>query len=108
MKSKSSPLLKYYPEHIEIDREGARAEWEGIVVIPFMNEEELLLAYESVQKDVSVEDARHNVLGPSLWFHYDEKMTPTTLLDDMFGTLRNVLVRREVFDFPPMTTRFVP
>ncbi|AYU76056.1 XRN1 / 5'-3' exoribonuclease A [Leishmania donovani] len=107
LRSPSSPLAKYLPEHIVIDREGARAPWEGIVLIPFIDERTLLAAYESVQKNVSPEDAANNVNGPPLRFCYDGKMPPYDLEDEMFGSLRNVLVRRETYAFPHID-KFIP
>ncbi|KAG5511757.1 hypothetical protein GH5_08067 [Leishmania sp. Ghana 2012 LV757] len=107
LRSPSSPLAKYLPEHIVIDREGARAPWEGIVLIPFIDERTLLAAYESVQKNVSPEDAANNVNGPPLRFFYDSKMTPYDVMDEMFGPLRNVFVKRETYAFPHID-KFVP
>ncbi|KAK7198021.1 5'-3' exoribonuclease A [Novymonas esmeraldas] len=107
LRSPNSPLAKYLPEHIVIDREGARAPWEGIVLIPFIEEKTLLAAYDSVQRNVDPEDAANNVNGPPLRFRYDGKIAPRDLEDDMFGTLRNVLVARETYAFPHID-RFVP
>jgi 5'-3' exoribonuclease 1 len=107
LKSPNSPLAKYLPDHIVIDREGARAPWEGIVLIPFIDERVLVAAYDSVQRNVDPEDAANNVNGPPLRFRYDGKMTPYDLEDNMFGTLRNVYVRREQYAFPDID-RFIP
>ncbi|EPY19043.1 5'-3' exoribonuclease 1 [Strigomonas culicis] len=107
LRSASSPLARYFPEHIQIDREGARAPWEGIVLIPFIEEKTLLAAYRSVQDKVDPEDGRHNCLGPSLLFSYSAKMVPYELPDAMFGNLKNVLVKKEPYEFPPID-HFVP
>ncbi|KAG5511155.1 hypothetical protein JKF63_07097 [Porcisia hertigi] len=107
LRSPNSPLAKYLPEHIVIDREGARAPWEGIVLIPFIDEHTLLAAYESVQKNVDPMDASNNVNGPPLRFVYDEKMTPYDLEDEMFGALRKVFVKRETYSFPHID-KFIP
>ena len=107
LRSPNSPLAKYMPDHIVIDREGARASWEGIVLIPFIDERVLVAAYNSVQHNVDPNDAANNVNGPSLRFRYDSKMTPYVLEDQMFGSLRNVYVRRETYVFPAID-RFIP
>lgn len=104
LRSQSSPLAKYFPEHIVIDLEGARAPWEGIVLIPFIDEGTLLAAYKSVQKDVSPEDALNNRLGPALKFSFDSKMPPYTVADDMFDALTGVLVRKDPYTFPAITS----
>ncbi|KPI87629.1 putative 5'-3' exonuclease [Leptomonas seymouri] len=102
LRSPNSPLAKYLPDHIVIDREGARAPWEGIVLIPFIDERVLIAAYDSVQGNVDSEDAANNVNGPPLRFRYDSKMTPRVLEDNMFGPLRNVYVQREIYSLPQM------
>jgi 5'-3' exoribonuclease 1 len=43
-----SPIIDFYPEKFDIDMEGKRAEWEGVVKVPFISEERLLAAAASV------------------------------------------------------------
>ncbi|RNF14343.1 putative 5'-3' exonuclease [Trypanosoma cruzi] len=107
MLSDKSPLKRFFPEILKIDREGARAPWEGIVLIPFIEERVLLAAYQSVQNKLGPEDEVHNRLGPATLFAYDSDMAPCDVPNSMFGPLRNVRVRRQVFEFPPIKT-FVP
>jgi 5'-3' exoribonuclease 1 len=40
----NSPIRDFYPEKWEQDMEGKRAEWEAIVLIPFISEARLLQA----------------------------------------------------------------
>lgn len=46
-----SPIHDFYPVKFEIDMEGKRAEWEGIVKIPFISEDRLLAAARSVRQE---------------------------------------------------------
>jgi 5'-3' exoribonuclease 1 len=39
-----SPIKDFYPEKFDMDMEGKRADWEAIVLIPFINEARLLAA----------------------------------------------------------------
>ena len=40
----TSPIADFYPADFDVDLEGKRAEWEGVVLIPFVDEERLLEA----------------------------------------------------------------
>lgn len=108
LRSANSPLVKYFPPHLEIDREGARAPWEGTVLIPFIDEKTLVLAYESVQSQLTEEDRRRNRPGPPVLFEYDADMEPYDLPNDMFTTLKSMRVRRTAFPMPERPPRFVP
>ncbi|KAH9586700.1 putative 5-3 exonuclease [Trypanosoma melophagium] len=107
LRSKTSPLAKYFPEHLQIDREGARAPWEGVVLIPFIDERTLLAAYNSVQDKVTPEDQACNTLGSPVIFTFDAEMQQYELPNEYFGPLKNVRVRRQAFEFPPFV-HFVP
>jgi hypothetical protein len=46
-----SPILDFYPEKFDVDMEGKRAEWEGVVKVPFVSESRLLEAVASIPLD---------------------------------------------------------
>lgn len=46
-----SPILDFYPEKFDVDMEGKRAEWEGVVKVPFVSESRLLEAVASIPTD---------------------------------------------------------
>lgn len=106
LKSKQSPLASAFPEHIEIDREGARASWEGIVLIPFIDEALLLSAYASVQSQISEKEQEHNRLGPPLEIFLDMDAR-ASFMDNMFPPLVDIPVCIRPFTLPP-PCRFVP
>ena len=101
LKSKNSPLARYFPEHLQIDREGARAPWEGIVLIPFMKEDALMAAYNSVQQNVKPADAKKNQLGKPVLFRYNpDTKKPYDLTNVHFPTIHRCLVDRVLCSFP--------
>ncbi|KAL0215456.1 hypothetical protein P9112_007640 [Eukaryota sp. TZLM1-RC] len=60
-------LEDYYPEEFEIDMNGKRNPWEGIVIIPFISNEVLVGALNSVnQERLSEELQRRNQIGSPL------------------------------------------
>jgi 5'-3' exoribonuclease 1 len=108
LKSSNSPLLKYFPKHLEIDREGARAPWEGTVLIPFIDEKVLLAAFASVQGQLTDLDRKRNAQGPALLFEFDSEIEPYSFSSTIFRRLENVRVRRQPYQFPAMPHPFVP
>lgn len=39
-----SPIKDFYPTDFDVDMEGKRAEWEGVVLVPFIDQTRLLQA----------------------------------------------------------------
>ncbi|KAI3438723.1 hypothetical protein D9Q98_001143 [Chlorella vulgaris] len=69
MQDPSSPIRDFYPTDFRIDMEGKRADWEGVVLIPFLDEQRLLAAAGSVAPDrLSAEERQRNTLGDILIF----------------------------------------
>ncbi|UPR01782.1 5'-3' exoribonuclease [Chloropicon primus] len=74
----SSPLrnpVNYFPTDFDLDMEGKRADWEGIVLIPFIDEKVLLEAERTHVNPARLkkEELERNTLGPVVTFYYDEK-----------------------------------
>ena len=68
----TSPILDFYPTDFTIDTEGKRAEWEGVVLIPLIDEARLLRAAATVPVTaLSSEERTRNELGSVLTFTYD-------------------------------------
>ncbi len=42
MKDSRSPIIDFYPTDFRVDQEGKRNDWEGIVLVPFIDEARLL------------------------------------------------------------------
>ena len=42
MKDSRSPIIGFYPTDFRVDQEGKRNDWEGIVLVPFIDEARLL------------------------------------------------------------------
>ncbi|KAL4425618.1 hypothetical protein ABPG75_009634 [Micractinium tetrahymenae] len=71
MCSPSSPIADFYPTDFRVDLEGKRADWEGVVLIPFIDEERLLAAARSVPPAaLSEEERQRNTLGDILVFSH--------------------------------------
>ncbi len=74
MTDQNSPIADFYPVDFLIDAEGKRADWEGVVLIPFIDESRLLSAIGSVpQGSLSAGERRRNAAGSILVFMHDPK-----------------------------------
>lgn len=73
MTDPTSPIADFYPVDFEVDLEGKRADWEGIVLIPFIDEERLLAASNMVPDGLlSKEEKSRNTLGDIMVFSHRE------------------------------------
>ncbi|KAL1116455.1 hypothetical protein AAG570_004928 [Ranatra chinensis] len=65
-----SPLIDFYPKDFEIDMNGKKQEWEGIVLIPFIDQDSLLKAMEPCYTDFTEEERIRNTHGPMYIYQY--------------------------------------
>ncbi|GJQ70278.1 putative 5'-3' exoribonuclease [Trypoxylus dichotomus] len=70
MTDENSPIKSYYPEEFETDLNGKKAEWEAVVLIPFIDEEKLLSAMEECNMKLTPEEKDRNCHGPMLIYQY--------------------------------------
>lgn len=69
----TSPIADFYPVDFKIDCEGKRADWEGVVLIPFIDEQRLLKASRSINQSLlTAEERSRNVLGDIMVFTHSE------------------------------------
>ena len=72
MTNPHSPIVDFYPPGFEMDMEGKRAEWEAIVLIPFINQQRLLAAEATIPSGSLTEAERsRNQPGSILIFSHD-------------------------------------
>ncbi|DBA92644.1 TPA: hypothetical protein ACH3X1_002861 [Trebouxia sp. C0004] len=71
MTDANSPIHDFYPTDFRVDMEGKRNDWEGVVLIPFIDEARLLAASHTVgPTKLSKEEANRNKLGDLLVFSH--------------------------------------
>ena len=72
MTDQNSPIADFYPTDFFIDTEGKRAEWEGVVQIPFIDEGRLIRAISSVpQGSLTQAERKRNTAGKIIIFSHD-------------------------------------
>lgn len=70
MSEADSEVIDFYPETFHIDMNGKKAAWQGVALLPFIDEERLLGALEKVYPSLTPEQVRLNARGdPKLFAH---------------------------------------
>ncbi|XP_027011212.1 5'-3' exoribonuclease 2 [Tachysurus fulvidraco] len=68
MSNPDSPIIDFYPEDFAIDLNGKKYAWQGVALLPFVDELRLRAALEKVYPDLSLEEVRRNSLGSDVFF----------------------------------------
>jgi 5'-3' exonuclease len=56
-------LKDSFPQEFEIDIKGKKKEWEGIALIPFLNDRELLSQYNRCIREITEQEKKRNMFG---------------------------------------------
>ncbi|KAF4071002.1 hypothetical protein AMELA_G00279920 [Ameiurus melas] len=68
MSDPDSPIIDFYPEDFAIDLNGKKFAWQGVALLPFVDERRLRAALEKVYPDLSPDEVRRNSLGSDVVF----------------------------------------
>jgi 5'-3' exoribonuclease 1 len=108
-----SPIYQYYPDNFDIDMEGRRNPWEGVVLIPFIDEELLRRAFVSIDlSSLSSHERARNSLGHPwiICFTPDHPSFLPAALNDVLPAVPNCASTASAFNAPTLAkgTRFKP
>ncbi|TKS75349.1 5'-3' exoribonuclease 2 [Collichthys lucidus] len=68
MMSLDSSIIDFYPDDFAIDLNGKKYAWQGVALLPFVDERRLRAALADVYPDLTPEEVRRNSLGSDLLF----------------------------------------
>lgn len=71
-----SCISHLFPDTIEIDMEGRRREWEGLVVLPIIDFDKVHSEYRKLIRNVSEKDKKRNRFMKSLRYVFDNEAEP--------------------------------
>ncbi|XP_065212069.1 5'-3' exoribonuclease 2 homolog [Planococcus citri] len=63
-----SPIIDFYPEDFKIDLNGKKFAWQGVALLPFVDEERLHKALAPLYPQLSDEEKRRNTRGDSILY----------------------------------------
>ncbi|KAI0772151.1 hypothetical protein BD413DRAFT_612794 [Trametes elegans] len=84
MTDESSPIIDFYPSSFEIDMNGKRMAWQGVALLPFIDEKRLLDAMNPRYGNLSDDEVRRNKWGNNVLFVY-EANTLYPSLEALYG-----------------------
>lgn len=68
MSSPDSPIIDFYPDDFAIDLNGKKYAWQGVALLPFVDERRLRAALAEVYPDLTTEEVKRNSLGSDMLF----------------------------------------
>lgn len=118
MTDPNSPIADFYPTEFEVDLEGKRSDWEGVVMISFIDQDRLLAAARSVSAALlTAEEKSRNKLGDIMVFGHSigskESTFCTSTLPAHYTSVSSIsnstaLVQAAPPPLPPGEKGFVP
>lgn len=88
MTREDSPIADFYPTDFVIDLNGKKYAWQGVALLPFVDEERLLRAVEPLYGLLNEEEMKRNERGCERLFVSNEKIMGEERVDDIGGTAR--------------------
>jgi 5'-3' exoribonuclease 2 len=68
MTESDSPIIDFYPAEFQIDMNGKKMTWQGIALLPFIDESRLLTAMRPLYDKLTEEEQRRNSFSSNLLF----------------------------------------
>ena len=84
-----------YPETFEVDLDGKKNEWEGVVKLPPLDYTTLEHEYEKAIRYVAEQDKRRNFLGKSFIYNYTQE---PYYYKSYYGNIEQCLASSKIFD----------
>ena len=72
MTDEESPIIDFYPLNFDIDMNGKRMLWQGVALLPFIDEKRLLQAMLPLYPQLTEEEVRRNTWGNNMLIVSDE------------------------------------
>ncbi|KAI0796479.1 XRN 5'-3' exonuclease N-terminus-domain-containing protein [Abortiporus biennis] len=88
MTDKDSPIIDFYPSTFEIDMNGKRMAWQGVALLPFIDQKRLLEAMAPLYPQISDDENRRNTWGNNFLCVFEEHPLYATMVA-LYGKRRS-------------------
>jgi 5'-3' exoribonuclease 2 len=68
MTEEESPIIDFYPLDFDIDMNGKKMAWQGVALLPFIDQHRLLSALGSKESELTDDEKRRNRWGDNVLF----------------------------------------
>lgn len=68
MIDEESPIIDFYPDDFAIDMNGKKMAWQGVALLPFIDQTRLLDALKSKEDELTDDEKRRNRWGDNVMF----------------------------------------
>jgi 5'-3' exoribonuclease 2 len=72
MTEEDSPIIDFYPGDFDIDMNGKKMAWQGVALLPFIDQYRLLAALKSKEEELTDDEKRRNRWGDNVMFIADQ------------------------------------
>jgi 5'-3' exoribonuclease 2 len=88
MVEEDSPIIDFYPPTFEIDMNGKKMAWQGVALLPFINEKRLLDAMATQYPNLTEDEVQRNRWGNNVVFASDEHLI-YPFFEQLYGKRKN-------------------
>lgn len=93
MTEEDSEIIDFYPESFPIDLNGKKFAWQGVALLPFIDEKRLLDAAQKIYPLLSPEDSQRNAMGHDVLFVADSNPLYDDVASQFYSKRQDVQVR---------------
>lgn len=94
LKNMDSPIKKYCPDTIEVDLSGKKNDWEGVVLLPMVDQKQITNALNQCRNQIDKRDIKRNIFGKTFLYIKSKNY----LFKSFYGDIENCISSVEYID----------
>ncbi|CAF0772578.1 unnamed protein product [Didymodactylos carnosus] len=99
MYDKQSPIIDFYPTNFSVDLNGKRYEWQGVALLPFVDEKRLHRTLETVYMTLTPNENKRNTRGyDSMYIHRQSECFD--YFNELYADKEQIVKRKNAIDIP--------